>query len=90
MSLIKKLMPKLPDTLDILKARQFVEINLADRAIVTNISKTYVRAFLDLDAEERGLADTLVQVLHDDYRYDTVSYNSTSHRITIEWDPRRR
>lgn len=90
MSLIKKLIPKLADTLDILKARQFVEINLASRAIVTNISKTYVRAFLELEAEERGLADILVQVLQHDYRYDTVSYDPTTHHIIIEWDPRCR
>lgn len=90
MSLIKKLIPKLADTLDILKARQFVEINLASRAIVTNISKTYVRAFLELETEERGLADILVQVLQHDYQYDTVSYDPTTHRIIIEWDPRCR
>lgn len=87
---IKKLIPKLPDTPDVLKARQLIETNLADRAIVTHTSKTYVRAFFRLEAEERGLADALIQVLHDDYRYDTVGYSPARHLIVIEWDPRRR
>lgn len=90
MSRIKKLIPKLSDTPDILKARQFVDTNFADRAMVTHGSKTYLRAYLELEAEVRGLADTLVQVLQQDYRYDTVSYNPTSHRIIIEWDPRHK
>lgn len=87
---VKKLIPKLSDTPDVLKARQFIEINLADRAIVTNTSKTYVRAFFRLDTEERDLADILIQVLHDDYRYDAVGYSPARHLIVIEWDPRRR
>ena len=90
MSRIKKLIPKLSDTPDILKAREFVETNFADRAMITHGNKTYLRAYLELEAEVRELADTLVQVLQQDYRYDTVSYNPNSHRIIIEWDPRHR
>ena len=90
MSTVKKLVPKLSAAPEVLKARKFVDDNFGGRAMITNRSKTYLRAYLKLEDEERSLADTLVQVLHQDYRYDTVSYNSTSHRVIIEWDPRHR
>ena len=90
MSRIKKLIPKLTDTPAILKAREFVDTNFADRAMITHGNKTYLRAYLKLEDDERPLADTLVRVLTQDYRYDTVSYNPASHRLIIEWDPRHR
>jgi hypothetical protein len=90
MSRIKKLIPRLPDTPDVLKAREFVETNFADKAMITHGDKTYLRAYIELDNDIRELAVTLVQVLHCDFRYDTVSFRPASNRITIEWDPRRR
>ena len=90
MSRIKKLIPKLPDTPDVLRAREFVETNFADKAMITHGDKTYLRAYIELDNDIRELAMTLVQVLHLDFRYDTVSYRPASNRIIIEWDPRRR
>lgn len=90
MSRIKKLIPKLPDTPDVLKAREFVETNFADKAMITHGDKTYLRAYIELDNDIRELAVTLVQVLHCDFRYDTVSFRPTSNRIVIEWDPRHR
>ena len=90
MSRIKKLIPKLPDTPDVLKAREFIETNFADKAMITHGNKTYLRAYIELDNDIRELADTLVQVLHHDCRYDIVSFRPASNRIIIEWDPRRR
>ena len=90
MSRIKKLIPKLPDTPDILRAREFVETNFGDRAMITHGNKTYLRAYLELEDDTIELADTLVQVLHHDFRYDTVTYRPASHRLIIEWDPRHR
>ena len=90
MSRIKKLIPRLPDTPDVLRAREFVETNFADKAMITHGDKTYLRAFIELDNDIRELAVTLVQVLHCDFRYDTVSFRPASNRIIIEWDPRHR
>ncbi len=90
MSRIKKLIPRLPDTSDVLRAREFVETNFADKAMITHGNKTYLRAFIELEDDIQDLADTLVQVLHHDFRYDTVSYRPASNRIIIEWDPRHR
>ena len=87
MSRIKKLIPKLSDTPEILKARQFIDTNFADRGMIARCGNSYLRAYLELEGDEIELADTLVQVLQHDYRYDTVSYKPTSHRIIIEWDP---
>lgn len=86
--IIKKLIPKLPSTSDILRAREFVETNFADRAMITHGNKTYLRAYIELEEDIQGLADTLVQVLHYDFRYDTVSYRPDSNRIIMEWNPR--